>query len=58
MNAIDIIPISVGILFIIAGLNNLRKYKINPDRYNKNKLVIILWFLVGIWLIISVIPLF
>ena len=58
MNVIDIIPIIFGLLFIIAGLNNLRKYLNNPENYNKNKLVIILWFVVGIWLIISVVPLF
>jgi hypothetical protein len=58
MNVIDIIPIIFGLLFIIAGLNNLRKYMNSPENYNKNKLVIILWFVVGIWLIIIVVPLF
>ena len=58
MNVIYIFPIFVGLLFIISGLNNLRKYLNSPENYNKNKLVIILWFVVGIWLIISVVPLF
>ena len=58
MNVIDTFPIFVGLLFIIAGLNNLRKYFNIPENSNKDKLAVLMWFLVGILLITSVIFLF